>query len=792
MSTAIAPSPIGGAPAHYRGPALSRDDSSASDQQVGPRDLLRVIYRHRTMMALIVGVITLGVLVQQLLSPTLYRSSSTVQVELIDEVGTNQADVNSRNAERVANAVRLHRSRSAAEQVVNDLHLTKDNDFLKELGNIPADKRVLQQVATNKVLSMVSINSEAGSDLVEIGVTAGSPVLAAAIANQIPVSVRSLRTMKTNERRSELLASLEQEQQARAAEAEETAQRVADFRAQHQMLTGAGGAEDLAQINRIAVQSAAAMAARDAASARSAGIARASRMQSTAMASSGVLDQLERTRGELIAETSKLSTSLGPNHPDVKRLASQLATVNEGIVREQARVQGAAQADASAKASQMTELARSEAAGNSAQASRLEGIVAGLSSTAYRNTANSVQLEKLVRESTLADDAYKAIAGRVEQVRAQMQMEGVSSSVVSPAVPDYDPVAPAPVKMAITAFLGSSVLAFLIAFARDFLDDRLRTTAQIRRLFGLPTLGMLPLLTRSLSEDPKDSPVIKEPQSLFAEVARSTYTEVRALDRRPAASRGNSQVVLVTSPLPGDGKSTVSLTLAAAGIAMGDRTVILDLDLRKRGALQRLQNEMQMPDLVDIVCGRADLDSLVGPRSAHPYDGSLLTAQDGGQHGTEGGQVIEQPDGANQIVLLSAREPVAEPALLLSSNRLKGLLDQLKERFELVIINAPAALAVRDARAMCHFADQTVLVARWGHTTGDQMRAALEMLDDSVGGVIFDQVDYAEHARRRYGDSVQFYADSASYYSSPVPVRDEWAAKVRRFFRGHSWRPAEA
>jgi uncharacterized protein involved in exopolysaccharide biosynthesis/Mrp family chromosome partitioning ATPase len=737
------------------------------------------------MMALIVGGITLAVLVQQLLSPTLYRSSSTVQVELIDEVGTNQADVNSRNAERVANAVRLHRSRSAAEQVVNDLHLTKDNDFLRELGKIPEDKRVLQQVATNKVLSMVSINSEAGSDLVEIGVTAGSPVLAAAIANQIPVSVRSLRTMKTNERRSELLASLEQEQQSRAIEAEETAQRVADFRAQHQMLTGAGGAEDLAQLNRIAVQSASAVAARDAALARSAGIARASRMQSTALASSGVLDQLERTRGELIAETSKLSTSLGPNHPDVKRLASQIVTVNEGIAKEQARVQDAARADASAKAAQMSELARSQAAGDSAQANRLEGIVAGLSSTAYRNTANAVQLDKLVREATLADDAYKAIAGRVEQVRAQMQMEGVSSSIVSPAVPDYDPVAPAPVKMAITALLGSSVLAFLIAFARDFLDDRLRTTAQIRRLFGLPTLGMLPLLNNSLSEDPKDSPVIKEPQSLFAEVARSTYTEVRALDRRPVAARGNSQVVLVTSPLPGDGKSTVSLTLAAAGIAMGDRTVILDLDLRKRGALQRLQNEMQVPDLVDIVCGRADLDSLVGPRSAHPYDGSLLTSP-------EGAQVIDQPDGASQIVLLSARDPVAEPALLLSSNRLKTLLEQLKERFELVIINAPAALAVRDARAMCHFADQTVLVARWGHTTGDQMRAALEMLDDSVSGVIFDQVDYAEHARRRYGDSVQFYADSASYYSSPVPTRDEWAAKVRRFFRGHSWRPAEA
>lgn len=772
MSTAIAMSQAA-VPLPYRDPGVAPEGSHAASQ-LGPRDLLRVMLRYRTMILTIVGIVTLSVLIQQLLSPTLYRSTANVQVELIDEVGTNQADVNSRNAERVANAVRLHRSRSTAEQVVKDLNLLTNPEFLEELGQPELEGTALQQAAINKVLSMISINSETGSDLIEISVVSRSPEIAAQIANQIPPAVRSLRYAKTNERRSELLASLELEQQARGKAAEESAAKVARFRASRGMLVGAGGAEDLAQINRIAVQSAAASAARDAAAARSAGIARASGMQSTALASSPALNQLEQQRGELVAEASKLSTSLGPNHPDVKRIASQIAAVNESIGKETARVQGAAQADASAKGAQMAQLARSEADGSAAEASRLQGIVAGLSSAAYRNTANNVELDKLVREAQLDDDAYKAIAARVEQVRAQMQMEGVSSSVVSPAIPDYDPIAPAPFKMTITAFLGSGVLAFLIAFTRDFLDDRLRTMAQIRRLFGLPTLGMLPLMTRAISNDPQDSPVIKEPQSLFAEVARSAYSEVRALH-----PRAGSQVVLVTSPLPGDGKSTVSLTLAAAGIALGEKTVILDLDLRKRGALQRLQNEIQTPDLVDIVCGRADLDSL-----STPENGSTGTPYDGVSPAIDG-------EGPGQIVLLSAKEPVAEPAVLLSSNRLKNLLEQLRERFDVIIINAPAALAVRDARAMCHFADQTVMVARWGHTTGDQMRAALEMLDDSVGGVIYDQVDYVEHARRRYGDSVQYYADSAAYYTGPVPRHEALAARIRKFFRGHSWRPAE-
>lgn len=748
------------------------DQGPTAEGQVSLRDLLRIFLRYRTMILLIVAITTLAVIVQQMLSPTLYRSSTNVQVELIDQVGTNQADVNSRNAERVANAVRLHRSASAAEQVIKDLNLLHNPDFLAEMGNPNLTGKPLLQAGINKLTSMITIDSEAGSDLIEIAVIARSPELAADIANEIPPAVRALRGAKSNERRGELLASLEQEQQARGRTAQASAQLVADFRTRNRMLAGAGTDEDLAQINRIAVQSAAASAARDGAAARSAGIARASTMQSTATATSAALNTLEQRRGELVGEASKLSTSLGPNHPDVKRVNSQLAQIDKSIAQEQASVQAAAQADADAKGAQMAQLARSEADGDSAQASRLEGIVAGLSTMAYKNTANRVDLDKLLRQAELDDDAYKSISARIEQVRAQMQMEGVSSSVVSPAVPNYDPIAPTPLKMGLTAFVGSGILALMIAFLRDFLDDRLRTMAQIRRQFGLPTLGMLPLLPRNMPIDPKESPVITEPQSLFAEVARSTYTEVRGLQRKVGV-----QVVLVTSPLPGDGKSTVSLTLAAAGIALGERTVVLDLDLRKRGALQQLQNETSAPDLVDIVCGRAELDSLAIPQQGNPYDAPEATVT---------GESI-----ANQIVLLSAKEPVAEPAVLLSSNRLRTLLSQLRERFDLVIINAPATLAVRDARAMCNFADQTVMVARWGHTTGDQMRAALESLDDSVGGVIFDQVDYAEHARRRYGDSVQFYANSATYYSSPVPTHEAWAARVRRFFRGHSWRPSE-
>ncbi|MBH0113709.1 succinoglycan biosynthesis protein exop [Novosphingobium sp. YJ-S2-02] len=763
------------APAQRRDPFTSppsgsdRSQASAHDQ-FALRDILRVIGRYRTMFTLIVGGITLAVLASQLLAPTMYRATAHVQVELIDEVGTNQADVNSRNAQRVANAVRLHRSRSTAEQVIKDLDLMRDPRFLKEMGDTVRTGAALKQQASNTLLSMITISSEAGSDLMDISVTARSPELAAEIANQLPASVRELRNQKLDNRRQQLLVSLEEELETRNREADTASQKVADFRASNNMLVGAGQMEDLQQINRVALQATEAQAARDASAARSAGIARAAGIRSTASASSAALDALERRRGELIAERSKMGTSYGPNHPDVKRNTSALAAVDDSIAKERTRVQQAAGADAGAEASRMAALARSEASGAAAQASRLGGAVAALTSMAYRNNANSVQLGKLVRESELAEQAYKLLAARVEQVRAQMQLEGVSSSVVSPAVPNHDPISPAPFKMTFAALIGSSIVAFLIAMTRDLLDDRLRTTAQMRRMFGMRTLGMMPQVARSISGDPRESPVITEPNSLFAEVARAAYSEVRALHEGKGA-----QVVLISSPLPGDGKSTVSMTLAAAGVAMGERTVVLDLDLRKKGALQKLQRELHFPDLVDIVTGQADLDQALGD-----IDRQHIEAL--GYDGVEP-RFGHDPEVSNQVVLLSAKEPVAEPAVMLTSKRLKALLAQLRERFDFIVINAPAALAVRDARAMCHFADQTVMVARWGITTSDQMRVALEVMDErTIGGVIFDQVDYAEHARRCYGDSVQFYANSSDYYTDPLPMPPTLGERLRGLF----------
>src|SRR3546814_629185 len=160
----------------------------------------------------------------------------------------------------------------------------------------------------------------------------------------------------------------------------------------------------------------------------------------------------------------------------------------------------------------------------------------------------------------------------------------------------------------------------------------------------------------------------------------------------------------------------------------------LDLDLRRPGLLQEIQKKMGGPDLVEYLKSDMPVQRLLPPNE-----------NDGATTG----------NGKTKLMVLSAHGPVDDPASLISTSRLQQLFNDLRQRYDFIVLNAPATLAVRDARAISEIADTTLMVVDWGKTTVDQARAALEILEYNVAGVAFNKVDYAEHARRGYGDAVQ-------------------------------------
>lgn len=446
--------------------------------------------------------------------------------------------------------------------------------------------------------------------------------------------------------------------------------------------------------------------------------------------------------------------------------------MRESLAREERNAQAAAEAQVAAEAAREAQLARSEAAHDAARAGQLQGLLGRITAKAYDNTSNSVELARLEREAELAAKTYLDIAGRAEQVRSQLGSLAVLSTIVSPAVANAQAISPNPRRAVGIAFVGSLLFALLVALIAELVDVRLRTGDQIRRHFQLPTFGMFPILRGLRNESLQDSPVLRDPESLFAEVARSVEHEVRAL-----AEPGKPQSVLITSPLPGDGKSTVALSLCAAAVSSGLRAIVVDFDLRNP-LIPKLAGEVERPDLLDYLDGRGDLRKLLPP------------ALD------RGGDKVEE---APRLVLLATGTAIRNPGALITRRRLTPLFDRLRREFDLIVINAPPVLAVRDPRALAEVADTTLIVARWGHTTIDQMRSSLDLLNHRVAGAVFDQVDYVEHARRGYGGSVQFYMDSIKYYSGPAPhhrsfeekTRDAlagFAAGVRGAFSPRRWR----
>lgn len=735
----------------------------ADTMSLSARQIWQVIRRHWKLLAIVVGASTLLALVTQLMATPVYESVGLVQVELNESADARQDEIAARDQLRVANEARTYRARSLAEKVVHDLNLTHNRRFM---GNAVVPKGVSSpaavDAATTKLQNMVQISSQTGSDFIDIAVRSHSAALSAQIANQFVASLRARRLNQRQQRKQDLAGALESEVTRLAGVAKTADDRVADFRRTHDMPAGAGSEEDYAQFNRIEVEAASANGMRAADAARSAGDSRAATMRTTAGATSSLLDQQQRQYDALTTQRSSLAVTFGDGHPDIQRIDAQLAELKKDMAAERARVIGDERARIAADTARDQTLAQSVAAASAARAGQLAGQLADLKRRIVANTVNTPELAELQRQADIAHQAYAAVAQRAETVKAGLDSSGVNSWLVSPAVASDVPIAPQPKRTVAAAFIGSTMLGLMLIYLIELFDNKLRTSEQIRRLFRLPTFGMFPEIAGASARTPEESPVLLDPQSLFAEVARSLHAEVAQLPHE-----GSTQSVLVTSPLPGDGKSTIALSLVAAASAMGRRAVVVDLDLRRPGLLQDIQREVDGPDLVDYLTGTADMRKLLPSSPSSQAEREIDTYKP---------------------VVISTREPVRDPASLIRVGRLRSLAAELRERFDLIIINAPATLAVRDARTLTDIADATLVVLSWGKTTVEQMRATHQLLQGKIDAVVFNQVDYAEHARRGYGDAVQFYVDSSAYYTGPIPQRRSFV----EWLRGLVGRPAAA
>ena len=346
--------------------------------------------------------------------------------------------------------------------------------------------------------------------------------------------------------------------------------------------------------------------------------------------------------------------------------------------------------------------------------------------------------EKLVQYQILVHDAEsnKVLYDNLQQkLKEAGIMAGLRSSnihMVDPALVPTHPARPQKARNVLLGFLVGLVGGVGLALLREYLDNTVKSPDDIERLAGLPSLAVVPEVrsvngggrdrSRKLLGDGQDTQ--DEDESSRVEVVsftkpKSQVSEAfRALRTSLLLSQADHppQVILVTSALPREGKTTAAVNLAVTLAQLGDRTLILDSDLRKPGVHRVLNlTEGRESGLSSYLAGVASLDEVCFPH-----------------------RLIK-----NLVALPTGPIPPS-PADLLSSHRMRDAINYLRQKYKFIVIDSPPIMAATDAVILSALTDGVLLVVRSGTTPKEaftRTRDLLRAVKCRLLGVVLNAVD---------------------------------------------------
>lgn len=715
--------------------------------RIGIAEILRVLRRRRLFILLVIGLsVALAMLWLKSTTP-LFTATAVLKVDTVtNELDPNPVDpaaIQQQEELKISTVLELLKSRDLALKVISKLRLDENPNFYEpeaaedqqgllssalgwlvereerdlgdefdadDLAEIAEDQR--QVAVVEYLLDRVSVERVDRSRLIEISATVDDPVLAVRIANSfatIYIAHQQATQRKNNKAAIKDLRDRLAELQVRLRNAESA---VASYERDRDLPAGGNQVTAAADMSRLGSQLADIRAERAAAETRYRGLSSAA-----PIGTSPLLTSLRAREAELRTKIAQLSAHYGEGHPDVIAATAELADVSGRVAHE---------------AGQVSKDLQNAIAVQAARENQLAGALGSVRARAFRQGSDAVGLMALERDAETTRTLYLSLLSQLKQREANSRSDKADASIASQAMFPNQPSYPLPGQVIGVSLAGSSLVAFLLAFVMQMADQRVRTAHEIETLFGYKTLAMLPIVVRPEGGSPHRE-MLDRPDSLFAETVRGLYLELKAIHA--------PQVLVVTSALPGEGKTTIALSLAAAAASAGARAVTVELDLRRPGVFNAIGRPSGAASIIDYFDERATLD-----------------------------EIIVTDDRLPGLASICAHQPPRGRAMLLSSPRLAAMLAALRERFDFIVLNAPPILPVRDAKTLAEIADATLFVSPWGAKT-DVLHPAFQMLGDKVAGVVINKVDFRKHARQAHGDAIQHYGLYAGYYMPDEPQR---------------------
>jgi polysaccharide biosynthesis transport protein len=709
-------------------------------------DLLRVIrVRKKIIIGTAAAVVALVTIIVMQMTP-LYSGTAVVMLDQrknnVEDVGAVLSGLPSDQA-AVQNQVQILTSQELIGRVVDKLKLTEDPEFNPLRGGLAAIFGLLNPLnwfsasetqeavtgesperiaAIHKMLDRLTVSPIGLSTAIKVSFQSESAGKAARITNAIAnayvedqLEAKFEATRKATTWLSSRISELSK--QAQAADAA-----VQQFKADNNITTTANGMtvvdQQIGDLNNQLITARTELAEKQTNYGRLAALARAGQAENASqVVSSPLIAALRGQESTLTRQMADMSSKYGDRHPKILDMKAQKADLDAKIREEIQRIVLSVKSDAEA---------------SQARVSSLQGSLRQLESQGAGQNQTSVKLTALQSSATSARAMYEAFLGRLNQTQNQEGIQAPDARIITnaevPSAASY-PKKGLAIGIAIPAGL---ILGLMLAFVVERLDSGFRTSAQVEGLLGLPVLTTVPELIGPNKEPVNAADIaVEKPMSSFAEALRGLQLGLTLsdVDKPP-------KVILVTSSVPGEGKSTISLSLARVASRSGMKVAIIDGDLR-RPNLMKLLGETGIE--------RGLLEALIEKRPIEQY---------------------LSKDPRSDAMVLPCLKPPANPAEILTSQALKDIVAALRDRFDMVVIDSAPILPVNDTRILSRIVDSVLFVVKWESTPREAAVNAIRSLMDvkaPLAGVAMARADFERFRYYSYG--YQSYHNYTKYYS---------------------------
>ncbi|MGF7161651.1 exopolysaccharide transport family protein [Rhodoligotrophos appendicifer] len=706
--------------------------AAVEDAEIDLREIMRALRRR---WQLIAGTIAVGLALVSLylmVATPLYTASASILIDTRSKaVFDAEAVLSGMGADTAAidSQVELIKSTATALRVADKLKLANDVEFRptsdgfspvgwlmsmfqseakSDATPLPVDDTLTPEQASlaQAVLTGLDVRREGRTYVLVINYTAKSPDKAARIANafageylvdqlEAKFEATKLATDWLNERLSALAQNLRVSENA-----------VEQFKQENNIISTGGQdifEQQLGQINQQLVLASADVAEAKARYDRVLEIQSQPNSQRSleAVIRSDVVAQLRGQQSTIAGREAELATRYGSKHPQVINIRAQRGDIERQITLEVSRVV------ANIKNDYEVALTRAESLQES-----LEKLQSGIEG----NKSATIRVRELEREASANRALYEAFLGRFKEVSQQETLQTPEARIIAKAFAPTSASYPNKKLALAIAFVGFCGIGVGLAFLTEHLDDSFKSSAQVEEVLKLPVLATVPLMLASqLKSDkgviPAEKFAVNKPLSTYAEAIRALKMEILLsnIDQPP-------RVVMVTSAVPAEGKTTLSSNLASFAAHTGMKVLLMDADLRHPALTNRWLGEGadSAPGLVEFLVGQVSAESVL----------------------------LKDPE--THLHFLPASQRVQNTAEVLESAKMRDWLRRARDLYDLVIVDSSPITPVVDSRVLAKEVDSILLVVEWDKTPREVVMSAMRNLGPNahrIAGVALNKVN---------------------------------------------------